>query len=273
MSENWPLVSVVVTSYRRPDHLKRTMDAFRECCTYPNLEYILCDDGSPKRVQDEMRRLPFDVFVLSQRNQGLGVSANRGMRIARGDYILYMQDDWLCLRKGDFVQDAVLAMNAIPKLGCVRLRVPEPAFRKYETIDTENGLRVRIPVLGQPDSYDGIYVYGQNPHIKPKAFHEKLGYFREDVAKGTGIEDDFCHRFLAQDIFTVGMVEGHEDRFIHIGDDISYFRGKGRWRGNLRHALTRNPVTGFLVKAYGLLPERLRWILRGTPGKAFSRNP
>lgn len=259
-----PLVSVVVTSYKRCEHLKRAIESFLTSCTYRHLELILCDDGSPESQQEQMRRLPFDVFIFAEENRGLGVSVNRGLRAARGQYILYLQDDWVCTRRCDFVQEAVEALTNVPRLGLCRFTALHAAYRRAETVRTEAGRRVRLPVLGEPDSYDGIYVYSQSPHLKPRAFHERVGYFREDVGGGTGIEDEFCRGFLEQDIYRVGTVAGHEGLFVNIGHDLSYFRGKGRWRMNWRTHLSRNPVTRVGLKAYDALPENVRWTLRGT---------
>ena len=77
---------------------------------------------------------------------------------------------------------------------------------------------------------------------------------------------------LAQDHYRVGTVEGHEGLFVHIGDDVSYFRGKGRWRKNWRYRLTRNSATRLLMKAYDALPENVRCVLRGTPSRIWNNH-
>lgn len=265
-----PLVSVVITAYKRLHHLQRTVDTLLACCTYPGLELILCDDGSPRDVQEQMRSLPFDVFIFARENRGLGASVNRGLRAARGAYILYLQDDWVCTRRSDFVQEGIEAIESVPRLGLVRLTGPNAAFEAFETMRTPSGLAVLLPLLGRPDSYQGIYVYSQNPHLKTRDFHDRLGYFAEGL-RGTQTEDEFCRRFLEQNQYRIGTIQCHEGLFAHIGDDISYFRGKGRWRQNWRTRLNASRPTRVLVKAYDRLPENVRLVLRGTPSRAWQR--
>ncbi|MCU1237285.1 MAG: tuaH, partial [Candidatus Solibacter sp.] len=94
----FPLVSVVVVGYNRLELLRKTITSFLNTTTYPrnSLELILCDDGSPESVQDQMRLLPFDVFLMASENRGMGNNTNKGIRAAAGAYILQLQDDWEC---------------------------------------------------------------------------------------------------------------------------------------------------------------------------------
>jgi glycosyltransferase involved in cell wall biosynthesis len=66
------LISVVFVTYRRLDLLKRTLDSLREWCSYPSLELILADDGSPRKIQEAMRSLPFDRYLFAKKNEGIG---------------------------------------------------------------------------------------------------------------------------------------------------------------------------------------------------------
>ena len=266
-----PLVSVVVTSYKRYGHLKRAIDAFRSCCTYKHIELILCDDGSPRAQQEQMRLLPFDVFVFSRSNRGIGANINNGLRVGRGEYVFYLQDDQVLTKRCDFLQEAIDALQSIPGLGLVFVGHRHEMLQHHKIVQTQSGLKVRLPVYGEPDSYQGIYVYSQKPHLKIRALHERLGYFAEGL-KGAATEEEFCLRFQKQDQYQAGQVEGHEGLINDIGFDVSYFKGKGRWRQNWRHRIKVLPATNLILKGYDALPESARWILRGTPSRMWIKS-
>lgn len=94
------LVSVVVPVYRVEDYLHKCVDSLL-AQTHPNLEVILVDDGSPDRsgqICDEYAAQDARVRVIHQPNSGPGPSSarNAGMRIARGDYLAFVDsDDWV----------------------------------------------------------------------------------------------------------------------------------------------------------------------------------
>jgi len=263
---SWPLLSIIVVSYNRYSHLKRTVETLRDCCTYPNTELILTDDGSRSSQRRLMEKLPFDRFLFAEKNQGMGANVNKGLGAAQGKYILQLQDDWVCTRRSNFAQEAVEALEQFPKIGLLRLTAIEndKIFREQELLYTDSGLGVRISVLGKPNSYDGIYVYSDNPHIKRESFHAKLGNYIEGSPVGK-TEDEFCRRFLQRNIYSVAQVEGHQGQFVHIGDDFSYRRD--RWRQNWRYRLNRSFIGRMFLGAYYALPKDARQLTRGKIGE------
>lgn len=63
---------------------------------YPNIEIILVDDGSPDHCPalcDWYAEHFFNVRVIHQKNQGLGLSRNTGVKNASGEYIFFLDSD------------------------------------------------------------------------------------------------------------------------------------------------------------------------------------
>jgi glycosyltransferase involved in cell wall biosynthesis len=96
-----PLISVVVTTYKRADILRRTLDHLsRQDLEPAKFEVIVSDDGSPDdtaRVVKEFATLvPFAVRYLQLPNVSPGHAENRGMEAARAPIVLLMADD-ICM--------------------------------------------------------------------------------------------------------------------------------------------------------------------------------
>jgi glycosyltransferase involved in cell wall biosynthesis len=245
-----PLVSVVVTGYRRPSHLRRTLESFLRFNTHPNVELVLADDGSPPDEQAEMRKLPFDTFVMSDRNRGLGANTNAGLRAARGEFILHLQDDWRCDGPAGFLEQAVAVMRERPTIGLVRLRWPQAGLR-YTPWTSRSGLSVRI--YASPPASREDFVYTDNPHVKSRAFVDFIGPYAER-RKMWKTERDMRDRFNAQTRFEAAFIEGLHC-FEHIGEDASFNRPSMRARLSAR--LARLPLLGRAVMAYRSSKQKL----------------
>lgn len=94
-----PTVSVVIPTYRRPELLRRCLDALL-CQEYPvnRLEVIVVEDGGPgpaERVVNELRsagtRVRLDYAWVTP--SGPGAARNAGWRRARGEVIAFTDDD------------------------------------------------------------------------------------------------------------------------------------------------------------------------------------
>lgn len=88
-------ISIIVPIFNSEKYLKRCLDSLIYQ-TYKNLEIILIDDGSNddslkicKNYQEKDKRIK----IYSQRNQGVSAVRNKGLTIATGDYIAFVDSD------------------------------------------------------------------------------------------------------------------------------------------------------------------------------------
>jgi glycosyltransferase involved in cell wall biosynthesis len=118
----FPLVSVVIPTYGRNEHLQSAV----ECVisqTYNNIELIVVDDGSPTPASDALTELSFDTlssvtFIRHDENRGANVARNTGIRAATGNYVAFLDDDdrWDETKIGKQVK---VFMEAGPEVGVV----------------------------------------------------------------------------------------------------------------------------------------------------------
>ncbi len=89
-----PMVSVIVPTYNRPEMLVRTVRSILNQ-TYPNVEIIVVNDAGVdvESVVTSLDQKGNITYVKHERNRGLAAARNTGIRLARGKYIAYLDDD------------------------------------------------------------------------------------------------------------------------------------------------------------------------------------
>ncbi|MCU9612326.1 glycosyltransferase [Caldibacillus lycopersici] len=110
-----PLISVIVPIYKVENYLNRCLESIVNQ-TYNNLEIILVDDGSPDRcpeICNQWAERDSRIIVIHQPNGGLSKARNSGLRIAKGDYIGFVDsDDWILPDMYEFLLNLILVHNA-----------------------------------------------------------------------------------------------------------------------------------------------------------------
>ena len=88
-----PLVSLIVPTLNRPDDLARCLRSVER--TRPGFdEIIIVDQGDVERTRRVVERFPgLHATILPQATPSLTRARNRGVERARGDYIVFIDDD------------------------------------------------------------------------------------------------------------------------------------------------------------------------------------
>ena len=89
------LISIIIPVYKVEKYLVRCLDSVL-AQTYKDLQIILVDDGSPDKcpqICDEYASKDKRVKVIHQKNAGVSNARNNGLKIANGDYVLFIDSD------------------------------------------------------------------------------------------------------------------------------------------------------------------------------------
>lgn len=97
MTNNTPLVSVVVPSYNRPNALIDSLSSIKEQ-TYQNIEVIVVDDASEIPVEevldDAKISLSYPITIIRHDvNKGASAARNAGIKQSEGKFIAFLDDD------------------------------------------------------------------------------------------------------------------------------------------------------------------------------------
>ena len=88
-------ISIIVPVYKVEQYLDRCVNSLVNQ-TYKNIEIILVDDGSPDncpQMCDDFARKDSRIRVIHKKNGGLSDARNTGLRMATGEYVMYVDSD------------------------------------------------------------------------------------------------------------------------------------------------------------------------------------
>lgn len=93
--DNRPCVSVIVPIYNQEDYLQECLDTLL-AQTLANAEFVCINDGSTdSSLSILVRNAEKDsrIVVVDQENMGVGKSRNKGITIAKGEYVIFCDPD------------------------------------------------------------------------------------------------------------------------------------------------------------------------------------
>jgi GT2 family glycosyltransferase len=183
-----PLVSIILVNYRQAE---ATADCLRACqaLTYPHTELIVVDNGALDDPSPRWRAVAPGLKVLpSPQNLGFAKANNLGLAHARGEFVLFLNND--TLPAPGLLEPLVEALQTAPELGGVSPVIlkaqPEGQiqFAGYTHIHPLTG-RNRIRFEHQPYAkvaekapYETAYLHGAAMLLRQEAI-AKAGYMPE----------------------------------------------------------------------------------------------
>ena len=143
-----PLLSIIIPTYNRYEPLNNLLKDLEEQ-TYTNFEVILIDQSNP--FQKELyNNLNFRYHIIRQEDPALWKARNRGIKSAKSEYLLFLDDDsriapdWILehLKCLDYFQVDISSGVSKSLIGA---KIPEnySFFRWSDQLDTGNVLITR----------------------------------------------------------------------------------------------------------------------------------
>jgi GT2 family glycosyltransferase/glycosyltransferase involved in cell wall biosynthesis len=183
-----PHITVCLVHFDRPQMLARAIESLRQQ-TYDRFDVVLVDDGSPSaRAQHYLDELESefarrDWTIVRQDNAYLGAARNAAARHARGEYVLFMDDDNVAkphelavfARAARYIDADILTTVSDVFSDAEGPRLPERSRELWIPLGNAAGLGVFRNVFGDANA------------LVRRSVFESVGGFTEDY--GVGHED------------------------------------------------------------------------------------
>lgn len=169
-----PMVSVILPTHNRAHYLPRAVESvFSQ--TWDDWELIVVDDGSTDKTSEAIRPYLADrrVHYVRKKEEGVtGKTRNAGMRLAKGKYVAFLDDDDLFLPEK--LERQVAWMEAHPAVGLLYSLiqvvdaemnplkvVPQNPGRSFLELFRENFIQVPT-VLARRRCLDRVGFFGES---------------------------------------------------------------------------------------------------------------
>ncbi len=111
-----PKVSVIIPTYNRAGYIVKTLESvFAQ--TYTDYEVIVVDDGSTDDTEEVLKPYYDRIIYIRKENGGQGSARNVGIKLAKGEYVAFLDSDDLWLPEKLEIQ--VKFMDDNPEVGLV----------------------------------------------------------------------------------------------------------------------------------------------------------
>jgi glycosyltransferase involved in cell wall biosynthesis len=215
-----PRVSVIIPTYNRLHYLSLALQSVFDQSLTP-LEVIVVDDGSRDGTPDYVHGLGDRVrYFRHERNKGVSAARNRGLDVAQGDYIAWLDADDLW--EPDFLAVTLARLESEPGIdgvytGCAHIDTHgKPLYQSGQTVVPPSGLYAAL--------IEGNFIATPAVVVRRNCY-ENAGYF--DPQLGICEDYDMWLR-LAQSWAIVGMPDPLVKIRIHdsntVGDTAAFSR-------------------------------------------------
>lgn len=190
-------ISIVTITYNAEAVLQRTLDSVSSQ-TYRDIEHLIIDGASKDGTMDlvsryKVRDLPYEVRVVSEPDKGIYDAMNKGLRLATGEYIVF-------LNAGDTLHDEkTLDMVASSLQLAANSQQPAVIYGDTNIVDDE-GHFLRKRHLSVPDNLTWRS-FKQGMLVCHQAFYARLDIARDipyDLQYRHSADVDWCIRVMKE---------------------------------------------------------------------------
>lgn len=179
-------VSIVITTYKRPQFLRQAIESVLEQ-TFRDFELIIVNDDPEGDDAEKIvlsYRDPRIVYIKNKKNIGGAKSLNKGLKIAKGDYIAILDDDDVWLSQ-DKLEKQVKFLDENPEyiiVGTSSIEVDKETGKEvwrytgeFGTENVENYLLLKVP-------------FAHSSILCQKDIMLRVGGYTEDLVWGKDID-------------------------------------------------------------------------------------
>lgn len=226
-----PLVSVVIATYNRWPMVRDAIESAL-AQSFPAFEVIVVDDGSTDGTADRIEQHYPAVRLVRQQNAERGAAYNRGVALARGDYVAFLDDDdvyepW---HLSQFA--AALERHPNAQLFASRSWLWDPALARRRLVPPFDPLTLRRDALVETTFVPQVLIAAKSAFVE-------VGGFPEECAL-IGSEDWLLLIKLTRRFDVVPLPEASVRIRVHAGRSVNDLA----WVSRSRDAVTQLLLDG-----------------------------
>jgi glycosyltransferase involved in cell wall biosynthesis len=261
---SWPSISVVVCAYNEERRLGDCLASLARV-EYPDLQVVVCDDGSTDRTLEIAHASGFEVLALP--HGGLSAARNAGLAAARGDVVAYLDADAACHPEWPYHLALAFEDPGVVVAGGPNLPVPGSGL-----VERAVALSPGNPVEVLVGDDRAEHVPGCNLAVRREALAGIGGFDTSYTAAGDDV--DVCWRLLdlgGQIAFSPAAQVFHHRRDTvrrYLRQQVGYGRAERMLTGQHRHRFNRLGAArwdGFVYGGPAILPRLLRPVVYHGP--------
>jgi GT2 family glycosyltransferase len=251
-----PLVSIIVPTYNRPDALAACVQTIG-LLDYPSdrVEVLIVDDGSSIDPRERLAsvRGSLKLELLCQPHGGPAQARNLAARHARGDFLVFIDDD--CRVPADFLQRVSAQLQVTPNAGI--------GGQTLNVLDNVYSIASQVHVEYLYSYYNAVpecarFFSSNNLALPAEGFRQVGGF---DATFMTGEDREFCDRWLSAGLALRYCPDVHVYH-AHVLTFASFWwqhfnYGRGSFRFRQRYAERRRRDMGLERISFYL--NLLRW--------------
>ena len=245
--------SIIIPVYNVEKYIKKCIDSIMNQ-SFKDFEVIVVNDGTPDNSIELIKDYP--IKIINQKNQGISVARNNGVKHAQGEYLIFIDsDDWI-------EKDLLKELNKSTKNSPDVIR-----FQIQETYEDKESLKFIEEPFSNKSGEEAFSLISKYHFVENAwCYAIKSEYYQKEkfsFKKGTIHEDFGLMPLVIAKAKKVNSIS-------YIG--YNYFQRQGSIMNNANYEKTKKKVEDFYNHYKYLLREINRVKIDSTYFKSFISN-
>jgi GT2 family glycosyltransferase len=235
------LVSVITVNYNQTAVTCQMLDSFKKV-KYKDIELIVVDNGSKDRsIEEIVKTYPEVIFINSEKNLGFAGGNNLGLEQAKGEFILFINNDTEV--DPDFIDPLIAKLKESDKIAMVSPKIMfyyHPGTIQFAGYTDLNKTTIRNRLIGYREKDTGQY---NTSHPTPFGHGAAMMVKRETINKIGPMADIYFLYYEEIDWCT--RLTKAEYQIWYVADSLVFHKesvSTGKMSPLKIHYLTRNRI-------------------------------